>query len=85
LVFVEIEMKKRTPRIDVDISIPTASKTRLFVDEDVANVLRKVARAERMELSPFLEMLLRRWLASERPDWKVVDQPDKSFSSRRRS
>lgn len=70
-------MKKRTPRFDVDVSIPTAAKTRLFVDEDVANVLRKVARAERMELSPFLEMLLRHWLASERPDWKVVDQPDK--------
>jgi hypothetical protein len=78
-------MKKRTPRIDVDIAVPAPVKTRLFVDEDVANVLRKVARAERMELSPFLEMVLRHWLAAERPNWKVVDQPDKSSRSRKQS
>ena len=64
--------KKRAPRIDVDISAPAPTKTRLYVDEDVANELRKVARAERMELGPFIEMLLRHWLAQERPQWKVV-------------
>lgn len=64
--------KKRAPRIDVDISAPAPTKTRLYVDEDVANVLRKIARAERMELGPFIEMLLRYWLAHERPQWKVI-------------
>ena len=41
-------------------------------NEDVANALRKVARAEKMELSPFLEQLLRYWLQAERPKWRVV-------------
>ncbi|MCC6652393.1 MAG: hypothetical protein IT348_14670 [Candidatus Eisenbacteria bacterium] len=35
-------------------------------------MLRKIARAERMELGPFIEMLLRYWLARERPQWKVI-------------
>jgi hypothetical protein len=70
-----MDMKKeRGPRIDVEISAPAATKTRLYVDEDVANVLRKVARVERVELGPFLETLLRYWLKHERPQWKLIEQ-----------
>lgn len=77
--------KKRAPRIDVDISAPAPTKTRLYVDEDVANVLRKIARAERMELGPFIEMLLRHWLAHERPQWKVVgSDPARGTANRSR-
>lgn len=66
-------MPKRRPRIDVEIPNELPAKTRLYVDEDVAEVLRKIARAERMELGPFLEMLLRYWVAAERPQWKLIE------------
>ena len=65
--------KKRRPRIDVEIAEQPAPKSRLYIDDDVANALRKVARAERMELTPMIEMLLRYWLEHERPQWRLVD------------
>ena len=64
---------KRRPRIDVEIPEKPAAKSRLYVDEDVANALRKVARAEKMELSPLLEQLLRHWLRTERPQWRWIE------------
>jgi hypothetical protein len=76
-------MKKRRPRLDVDIPNSLSPKTRLYVDEDVANVLRKVARAERAELGPFLEMLLRHWLKTERPNWKIIDEDEGNVPARR--
>lgn len=65
--------KKRRPRIDVEIEEQPAPKSRLYIDDDVAEALRKVARAERMELTPMIEMLLRYWLERERPQWKLVE------------
>lgn len=65
--------KKRAARIDVDVPISAPAKTRLYIDEDVANALRKVERAE---LGAFLEMLLRYWLKSERPQWQVREGSD---------
>lgn len=64
---------KKRPRIDVQIDEEPAAKSRLYVDEDVANALRKVARAEKMELSPFVEQLLRYWLRAERPQWRWLE------------
>ena len=64
--------KNARPRIHIDIAEEPPAKTRLYVDEDVAEALRKVARAERMELGPFLEKLLRYWLRAERPQYRVV-------------
>jgi len=66
--------RKQRPRIEIDITEPPPAKTRLYVDEDVAAALRKVARVERMELGPFLEMLLRYWLKIERPQYRVVER-----------
>lgn len=65
--------KKRRPRIEVEIEEHPAPKSRLYIDDDVAEALRKVARAERMELTPMIEMLLRYWLEHERPQWKLVE------------
>jgi len=65
--------KKRRPRIEVEIEEQPAPKSRLYIDDDVAEALRKVARAERMELTPMIEMLLRYWLEHERPQWKLVE------------
>lgn len=76
--------KKRRPRIDVEIDEEPPAKSRLYVDEDVANALRKVARAEKMELSPFLEQLLRYWLEAERPRWRVVVDEVKPKGARRK-
>ena len=70
------DVKKKAPRkrIAVEISEEPPPKTRLYVDEDVAEALRTVARAERMELGPFLERLLRYWVEKERPGYRVVDR-----------
>jgi len=65
--------KKRRPRIEVEIEEQPAPKSRLYIDDDVADALRKVARAERMELTPMIEMLLRYWLERERPLWKLTE------------
>lgn len=45
----------------------------MYIGDDVADALRKVARAERMELTPMIEMLLRYWLERERPKWRLVE------------
>lgn len=70
-------MKKRRPRIEVEIEEQPAPKSRLYIDDDVADALRKVARAERMELTPMIEMLLRYWLERERPKWRLVERRPK--------
>jgi hypothetical protein len=72
-------------RIEVDVGEAAPAKTRLYVDEDVAEALRKVARAERMELGPFLEMLLRSWIDAERPQYRVTEAADRSGGTRRSS
>ena len=64
--------RKKRLRLDVEIDAPAIQKTRLYVDEDVADALRKVARAERMELGAFLEQVLRHWLKTKRPQWRIV-------------
>jgi hypothetical protein len=76
---------KKSPRrrIEVDVGEGAPAKTRLYVDEDVAEALRKVARAERMELGPFLEMLLRSWVEAERPQYQVRESAAPRTSGRR--
>ncbi len=74
--------KKRRLRIDVEIEEQPAPKSRLYIDDDVADALRKVARAERMELTPMIEMLLRYWLEHERPKWRVVDSGNRPTGAR---
>lgn len=74
--------KKRRPRIEVEIEEQPAPKSRLYIDDDVADALRKVARAERMELTPMIEMLLRYWLERERPRWRVVNSGDRLTGAR---
>lgn len=74
--------KKRRPRIEVEIEEQPAPKSRLYIDDDVAEALRKVARAERMELTPMMEMLLRYWLERERPQWRLVDSSTKRSGRR---
>ena len=80
-------MKKKATRkrIAVEISDEPPPKTRLYVDEDVAAALRAVARAERMELGPLLEKLLRYWVEKERPRYRVVDRAQEGATTKRRS
>lgn len=77
--------KKRHPRIEVEIEEQPAPKSRLYIDDDVADALRKVARAERMELTPMIEMLLRYWLVRERPQWLVAEAASQRRGQPRRT
>jgi hypothetical protein len=68
--------EKSAKRLDVVFHgrLPSPKKARLYVDVDLAKVVRKLARAERLETSGFLEMLVRYWLRSERPQWDLVEE-----------
>lgn len=50
-------------------------KKTLTIDADVARAIRKVARADGMRLSDFLERLLRLYLQRHHPSWKIIEHP----------
>ena len=63
---VKISGKPRRP------SIPKGSLT---IDADTAKLVRRVCRHEGMDISSFVDTMLRTYIERHHPDWETVEQP----------
>jgi hypothetical protein len=56
---------------DVTPTRSKPAKSQLYVDSDLAKLIRRVASAERRELSPLIEEMFVLYLRTEHPEWEL--------------
>jgi len=70
------------PRLkDVTPKRSKPAKSQLYVDSQLAKLIRRVASAERRELSPLIEDMFVLYLRTEHPDWELDFADDDEATS----
>ncbi len=54
---------------------PSVQKGSLTIDADTARLVRRVCRHEGMDISSFVDAMLRTYIERHHPDWETVEQP----------
>jgi hypothetical protein len=61
---------------------PSVPKGSLTIDADTAKLVRRVCRHEGMDVSSFVDAMLRTYIERHHPDWETVEQPPPAKSPR---
>lgn len=76
-------MAKRT----LALHIPTdesPKQSRIYLDADIADLVRRVASHDGLTLNECIEGCLRAYIAANHPDWELTEVEQTSKATRRR-
>lgn len=59
------------PPRNIVVQVPTRERSRLILDADIAALIRKIAIAERREITSVVEEAVLFWIETKRPSWTI--------------